>query len=432
MEPQVAERLRQTRQAALSAPPSAAAWGRFGMVAHAHELWDEALVAYRQAEKLDPDDERWPYFLGDVLSVVGTDPEEAIAAFRRAMARRKDYAPAHLRLGRSLRAAGRDAEAARELQRALELAPDLQPARVALAQILLAEGDTERAVEHLEEILRVRPRHGQALAALGQAYMRLGRRDEAREIAERARDASEFNLYSDPLMAQVAEESVSSAVLWDRAKALLDNGRYEPAAQGLRQVVELLPDNADVHQQLAVAYGNLGDLDRTRRHLERAVALEPDRVAARIQLATAALDLQDPAAAIPHLRRVLELAPDDPDAGWLLGRALVLTGDVAGGLAAFEAADARSAADGGEVPVWGHNEWGSALARSGRLDAALARFRAALAADPDDAQALFYTGLVLEGLGRVDEALEHYCRSMEARPSPPAAARLQARGHRCG
>ena len=40
------------------------------MVTHAHELWDEALVAYRQAERLDLEDERWPYYLGDVLSVV--------------------------------------------------------------------------------------------------------------------------------------------------------------------------------------------------------------------------------------------------------------------------------------------------------------------------------------------------------------------------
>ncbi|MEE8525656.1 MAG: tetratricopeptide repeat protein [Thermoanaerobaculia bacterium] len=428
MEPQVAKRLRQTRAAALSDILSAAAWGRFGMVAHAHELWDEALAAYLRAEKLDRQDERWPYYLGDVLSVVGTDPEAAIRAFRRAMALRKDYAPAHLRLGRALLAAGLDAAAAKELERAIELAPDLQPARVALAQLLLAGNQPEHAAEMLEEVLREAPRHGQALAALGQAYMRLGRRDEARRIAERARDAAAFNLYSDPLMSQVVAEGVSSVLIWDRAKAFLENGDYQQAALGLQQVVKLQPGNGDAHQQLGVAYGNLGDVERSRRHLERTVALDPDRVAARIQLATVHLDQQNPAAALPHLRRIQELAPDDPDAGWLLGRAQVLTGDVAGALATFDSA----ASAGGEAPAWARNDWGSALAQSGRADAALEQFRAALAVDPDDAQALFYTGLVLEGLGRVDEALEHYCRSMKAQPNPPAATRLEARSHSCG
>ena len=41
----VEQRLRETRGEVLTARSSAEAWGRLGMVAHAHELWDEALVA---------------------------------------------------------------------------------------------------------------------------------------------------------------------------------------------------------------------------------------------------------------------------------------------------------------------------------------------------------------------------------------------------
>ncbi len=428
MESQVEERFRETRSAVQAETGSAAAWGRFGMVAHAHELWEEARVAYLQAEKLDPTDERWPYYLGDVLSVVGTDPEASAQAFRRAMGLRADYAPAHMRLGKVLLAAGRDETAAAELERALELESDLQPARVTLAQIRLAEGDLESSEKMLDEILGQQPRHAQALSTLGQVYMRQGRRDEARAIAERARSAAIYNLFEDPLMSQVVAEGVSSILLWERAKAFLDNGNNQQAVLGLRQVVRLKPQNADVHQQLAVAYGNLGDLDRSRRHLERAVALVPDRVDALIQLATVQLDQQEPGPAIGHLRRILELAPGDPDARWLLGRAQVLAGDLAGALASFEQAEAAD----GEVPAWGRNEWGSALAQSGRPDAALDQFRAALAADPDDAQALFYTGLVLEGRGRTDQAVEHYCRSMAAQPNPPAQGRLQALGKHCG
>ena len=62
-------------------------------------------------------------------------------------------------------------------------------------------------------------------------------------------------------MSQVVAEGVSSVLVWDRAKAFLDNGNYQQAALGLRQVVELQPSNIDAHHQLATAYGNLGQLE---------------------------------------------------------------------------------------------------------------------------------------------------------------------------
>jgi tetratricopeptide (TPR) repeat protein len=427
MEPQVEERLSETRSAVVRSPGSADAWGRFGMVAHAHELWDEAAAAYRQARELDPTNVRWPYYLGDVLSVEGTDLEGAADAFRAAMELRRDYGPAHMRLGNVLLAADRGAEAAIELERALELAPDLQPARVSLGQIRLAQGELEAAASLLEEVLERAPRHGQALSTLAQVYMRLGKPAEAREIAGRARSAASYNLYSDPLMSEVVAEGRSAVLLWERAKSFLDNGNYEQAVLGLRQVVELQPSNADAHHELAVAYGNLGDVGRSRIHLERTVALDPDLAGARILLAMIHLEERDPAAAVPHLRRALELEPEDPEAGWLLGKAQVLSGELAAGIASFEAERTKQEI----VPGWAHNEWGSALAQSGRPDDALVHFRAALAADPDDPQALFYSGLVLEGLGRVEEAVESYCRSMAAQANPPAAARLDALGSRC-
>ncbi len=427
MEEQVEQRIRETRGAVLTGRDSAEAWGRFGMVAHAHELWDEALVAYRQAEKLDPADVRWPYYLGDVLSVVGTDLEAAAAAFRRAMQLRRGYAPAHMRLGKVLLADGQDQAAAAELERALELEADLQPARVTLAQIRLAEGELEPSEKMLDRILAVQARHAQALSTLGQVYMRQGRRGEARQIAERARSAAIYNLFEDPLMSQVVAEGVSSILIWERAKAFLDNGNDQQAMLGLRQVVKLKPQNPDVHQQLAVAYGNLGDLGRSRRHLERAVALASDRVDSLIQLATVQLDQQEPQAAIGHLERILELAPEDPDARWLLGRARLMAGELPAALAAFD----QAAAAGGEAPAWARNEWGSALAQSGRPDAALEQFRAALAAEPGNAQSLFYLGLIFEGRGRLDVAADHYCRSMKSQPNPPAQGRLQALGRRC-
>ncbi|MFQ5350992.1 MAG: tetratricopeptide repeat protein, partial [Thermoanaerobaculia bacterium] len=336
METQVRKRLEETRAAVLADPESGAAWGRFGMVAHAHDLWEEATVAYRQARELEPENERWSYYLGDVLSIVGTDLEGAEKAFRRAMALHPDYAPAHMRLGNVLVAQDRGGEAAAELERALELAPGLEPAQVALAQIRLSQGDLEVA----EALLERSPRHGQALATLGQVYGRQGRRDEAREIADRARDPASYNLYSDPLMSEVVAEGVSSVLVWERAKSFLEAGDYEQAALGLRRVVALLPDNPEAHLQLAVAYGGLGELDLAGHHLARTVELDPEQVDARLRLASFHFERQSPAEAVPHLEEALRLAPERSELGWLLGRALLLSGDPQRALAAFEAAAA--------------------------------------------------------------------------------------------
>jgi len=427
MEPQVEEHFRKAREAVEGEPKSASAWGRLGAAYHAHELWPEAEISYRRAESLDPDDPRWPYFLGDVLSVVGTSLDESVAAFRRAISLKPNYPPAHMRLGRVLIAQGRGEEAAVELERALALDANLQPARVALAQIRLSEGALESAQTMLEEILVQEPRHAQALSTLGQVYQRQGDKPRARQIAERARSAAIYNLFSDPMMSEVVAEGVSSILIWERAKAFLDSGNNQQAAIGLGKVVELKPTNPDAHQQLGMAYGNLGEVKRARYHLARSVELAPDRVDSLIQLATAEIELKQPAAALPHLRRILELDPADPDARWLVGRAQILAGDFRSGLAAFEQAEASGLV----APAWARSEWGSALAQSGRPDDALEQFQAALRESPRDPQALFFAGLTLEGLGRVDEAVDHYCRSMVARPNPPAGGRLQALGRRC-
>jgi len=427
METQVIEHFRSAREAVESDLKSAEAWGRLGAVYHSHELWPEAELSYRYAEALDPSDPRWPYFLADVLSVVGTSLDASVDAFRRAIALKPGYAPAHMRLGRVLITQGQPEAAAVEFERALGLEEGLQPARVALAQVRLSENALDRSAELLERTLETEPRHAQALSTLGQVYMRLGRRDEARQIAERARDAALYNLFDDPLMSEVVNEGVSSVLVWERAKAFLDHGNYEQAVLGLRRVVELKPRAADAHQQLGTAYGNLGETERARYHLAKTVELDPDRVDAMIQLATAELELGEAGEAVRNLTEILELAPDDPDAPWLLGRARLLGGDVPAGLAAFESAEAA----GREAPVWARNDWGSALAQSGRPREALAQFQAALEIDPRDAQALFYTGLTLEGFGQLQPAIEHYCRSMASQQNQPAAARLQALGQRC-
>ena len=427
MEPQVAERLQQLVDQVGEDPDSAAAWGRYGMVLHAHELLDEASPVYARARELDPGDERWAYYHGDVLSLVGTDLEAAIEAFQVFLHERPDYAPAHMRLGKVLVAANRPVEAVTALERALDLAPELQPARVALAQLLLAEGQLERAEELLQAVLAAAPRHEQALTTLSQVYMRLGRPDEAREVARRSGTAAAYNLYDDPLMSEVVAEEVSSVQIWERAKSFLDNGNYEQAAIGLARVIELTPDNAAAHLQLAVALGQLGRPEQALQHLEHSVRLQPESADARRRLGGLYLQLNRPDQAVEHLRAALGLDADAVQTSWLLGSALVQTGRTIEAIDTF----AKAAAEADRVPEQAHIDWGNALAQTGRADAALEHFESALEENPDSPQALFFAGLVYEGRGDLAQAGGLYCRSLANDPGSPAGQRIQILGAVC-
>ncbi|MEO1366222.1 MAG: tetratricopeptide repeat protein, partial [Acidobacteriota bacterium] len=236
----------------------------------------------------------------------------------------------------------------------------------------------------------------------------------------------------DPLMGDVVREGASSVLIWERAKAFLEVGNFKQASIGLAQVVRLQPENLEARYQLAIAYGNLEELERSLEEMEKVVAADPSLVDAKVQLGKLHLDLGRPASAVEPLRRALAQAPDDPDAGWLLGRAEMATGAVQTAVSTFEAAQRAARRAGRSAPSWAHNEWGAALAQIGRLEEAFSHFEKALAADPDDAQTLFYMGLVYEGTGRVEQAVEHYCRSMRVQPNPPSAGRLQQLGRDCG
>lgn len=427
MEPRVSEAIAAAQEAIEESPRSADAWGRFGMVSHAHDLFDEAAAAYRQAATLAPEEMRWHYYLGDVLFTVGTEMEEAERHLRRAAELEPGYGGAHLRLGKALFALGRP-EAGAEFEKALELDGQLLPAKVGLGQVRLAEGRAAEAAALLEEVLDEQPRNGRALATLAQAYTRLGRRDEARDVAEQSQDAADYNLFPDPLMSEVVALGVSSNVLWARAKAYLEAGDYRQAILGLTRVVALLPENPGVHHQLAFAYRETGDRERALRHLERAVELEPERADARVQLAGLLIEGGAAEAAVEHLRRVYEAAPDDPEAGWLLASALVRGGDTAAAVAVFRDTAARASRTGSPVPAQAHDDWGNALAQQGRFEDAAEHFRAALEADPDNAQSLFHLGLAMEGLGRRLEAVGYYERAMAISPNDLIASRLDALG----
>src|SRR5262245_36095590 len=71
----VRAKIERLHDAVERAPRDGEAWGRLGMALDAHDLYDQAKIAYRRASALDGADFRWAYHLGCLLEV--TQPNEA-------------------------------------------------------------------------------------------------------------------------------------------------------------------------------------------------------------------------------------------------------------------------------------------------------------------------------------------------------------------
>ena len=67
------------------APELASAFGQYGMVLQAAEFYDVAEPCYLNAQKLAPDEIRWPYYLAGLYKSRG-ETDKAEAAYKQALA----------------------------------------------------------------------------------------------------------------------------------------------------------------------------------------------------------------------------------------------------------------------------------------------------------------------------------------------------------
>jgi tetratricopeptide (TPR) repeat protein len=112
--------------------------------------------------------------------------DDAIACYRRALAKRPDYALALGNLGMALQEQGDVEEAIACLAKSLELKPGSADGHNNLAVALDAAGIGDQAELHYRHALALKPDHPQALANLGNSERLVGRLDEAERLERRA------------------------------------------------------------------------------------------------------------------------------------------------------------------------------------------------------------------------------------------------------
>ena len=183
---ELTEYLKAMIQTARALPKSALMRGRLAMAYDVNGFHDAALATYDQAESLDPDDFRWPYFNALLMAQKGQQ-EPALEKLQQALAIDADYSPAWLWRGTWLLDLDQPDAAAAAFERAGDLGAGLA-ATFGRAQVLIARGQHAEAAVVLEPLAQ-KSAHPYIYRTLGQVWRALGRTDQARTALARGSDA---------------------------------------------------------------------------------------------------------------------------------------------------------------------------------------------------------------------------------------------------
>lgn len=389
MEPAVAQLLGDLRAAVLAAPGDARCWAALGAALDAHQLLAEADVCLAAAIARDPRGFEQGYEYAFVGALLGAPIDEVVRRFDAALALRPDYAPAHLRRGEALLAAGRVDDALESFERALAVAPGFERATLARGRALLAAERGAEAVAALEPLAARHPDSREVQAVFVQALFGAGLGQRAEPLSERLQQLEERPLpQHDPARAAIMELTATTAARYQRARRALERGDVATATRALEQLAVSHPDDARFHQELAALYV------RAERPSDAALAVE----------------------------RWLAREPDHAGALALMGQLDVDAGRSAAGLARLERAAAQ-----GPLDLASRHARASALGHLGRWSEAAGGFLDAAAIAPEPAEFHLLAGLALCEAGRFEEAREQLEVGRALDAEHPLARTLTAR-----
>ena len=445
----------------------AEAFGHLGRLFHAYHLRDSAETCYSKSRELAPDDPRWPYYAGMLRHADG-EFEAAIEHFERVLSSRPDDLPALLRLGDTLLALGRAAEAREPYARAQELDPRAAAAIYGLGKAAAAAGDHEGAIALFERALELQPGASVIHYPLGQAYRKVGDLDQAREhLSQRGEEEVNF---SDPLAEQISRLVMGTAFdivlslarsagdttdteflgfalsylgdvrgsiqqleqglsLKQQADAspleqgrihyvlgglLVNDDRDPEAIQHFSRALELAPELDDARVKLGNALARAGRVDEALDAYSQVLSGDPNHAAALLKRAAALMELDRGAEARPDLERLLTLDPETAEVHVKLATVLEQSGDASAAIERYRAA-AELDLGSQERPLV-HVKLASLLRQQGDLEDAGMHYLRALDANPRFAPALGGLAGLLAQRGRMHEASSVFATLVEVEP----------------
>jgi tetratricopeptide (TPR) repeat protein len=257
------------------------AYGDLGKLLLAAEVSAEAEACLLNAAALQPDDGRWPYYLG-YLHRKGGDLAKATAFFEQSLQRNPEDVATLVRLGTIHLDQDRTETAESFFARALSRDPQSAAALFGVGRAALAKHDYPRAVEYLERALAQDPRATIVHYPLALAYRGRGELDKA-DAHLRLRGDNDAT-FPDPLVQELDALLESAMAYQSRGIQALGRGDWRQAEADFRKGIELGPDSASLRHRLGTALFLSGNLPAAIEQFESALRLSPDFAQAHYSL----------------------------------------------------------------------------------------------------------------------------------------------------
>lgn len=338
---------------------------------------------------------------------------------------RPDDPEAQAQLAMALLASGAPAEADRTIRRAVELAPNQAPYHLGRARIQISLGDEAGAAASVARAVGLVEQDSRLLVQAGKLYQDLDRYEEARRLFEEA--------------VRMEPEGARPRLFLGQFLLMLDSPGE--ALSQFREAARLEPELAGTHLACADAALRMGRLAEAEEAADRALALEPEnadalQVRALIHLQNSA-SADAPVKARELLERAAQLAPADALLLYNLGRAALRMGDAAAAAAAFEQAVHRDPRH-----LAARMNLARAYQRLGRLEEAeallrevqplletsleLTQLQARVRRDPADADAHYRLGRIFLAQGQQEVARRRFRKALLANPEHADARKALA------
>ena len=370
---------------ALTRDDLAGAYGEMGKLLMAATFLDAAEACYLNAQKLAPNDRRWPYYLGHLYK--GKGPiEKSVSSFERALQLVPDDVTTMVWLGEAYLAEGRADAADRLFAEALALQPSLAAARFGAGRAALARREYRRAVDQLTEALKLDSRATKVHYPLAMAYRGLG--DVTQAEAHLAQQGDVEPRPVDPLMREIDGLLESPEAYNIRGGAELEAGHWQAAAAQFRKGLELAPNEPSLRHRLGTALSQMGDTRGAMEQFEQVLRTSPDYARSHFSLGVLLSGAGRDPEAIEHFSTALKYDPRYVEA---------------------------------RVQLAG------VLARTGRPGEALVQYTQALESDPSNADAAFGRAMALVRLRRYADARDRFAEGIKTHPEQSMFSHALAR-----
>ena len=224
---------------------------------------------------------------------------------------------------------------------------------------------------------------------------------------------------AEKLALSITQEFPKHPFSWKVLGAILkQTGRVLESLTPSQKAVELSPQDAEIHNNLATTLNELKQLEKAEASFRQAIALKPNYVEAHNNLGGTLLELEELDKAEGHFRKAINLRPDYAEAHNSLGLTLKELGRLGEAEASY-----RKAISLKPDYAKAYNNLGVILAELGRLDEAEVSYKKAISLKPDFAEIYSNLGVSLKEQGRLNEARENYNQTLMLKPDYAAAHR---------